>query len=576
MSSTTQIGLFSHIRGDVLGGLTAGIVALPLALAFGEQTEMGAVAGLYGAIALGLLAAIFGGTATQISGPTAPMTVVSAGLIAEMIQVQGGDLAAALPIILAAFFMAGILQVLLGMMRAGRLIKYIPHPVVSGFMSGIGIIIVITQIFPLIGAQAPAGAASGTLLALPDIGDVLLLGPAILGVATIAVVYLAPKLLKGIPGSLVGLVMVSAAAFFLFPEGEILRINSEGPIPSGLPKLQFGLFAALVSVPNLLLTLKYGATLALLGAIDSLLTSVVADNITKTSHSSDRELIGQGIGNMASALVAGLPGAGATVRTVINVQSGGRTRISGLIAGLVLLAVLLGLGKLCGWIPKPVLAGILVTVGLGIIDYRTLRSIRIMPLAEVAVMFTVLLLTVFVGLLEAVGVGMVLALLLFMKKIADLTEDETVLEELKDYAGEVQWVDEKDLRSRVGDRVFIKHMKGPLFFGVTSSFTGLIRSISDIDVVVIRMKEVPFVDQSGVYAMEDAIMELNKVGIAVFFTGLQEQPRSAFESFKLLGGLIPHDHCFQDFESLAQFLEQYLQKHGSLELLDNEQHLEQF
>ncbi|MEM6726243.1 MAG: SulP family inorganic anion transporter, partial [Bacteroidota bacterium] len=417
---------FSNFRGDFFGGLTAGIVALPLALAFGEQTELGAIAGLYGAIALAIFAALLGGTPTQISGPTAPMTVVSAVIIGKAVADADGSVETALPLIIATFLLAGFFEAMLGVIRLGKYIKYIPYPVVSGFMSGIGVIIVVSQIFPFFGGYTPKGGAIGTLTSIPKIPGMITNYYSILvALVTIGIIYLLPRITKAVPSALVALVAVSLGAALIFGADDILRINSKGPIPTGLPKLQLGFLAVFQDWSKLMLVMEYAITLALLGAIDSLLTSVVADNMTKTKHHSDQELIGQGIGNMASALIGGLPGAGATMRTVININSGGKTKISGIVAGLFLLAVLLGLGSLVGHVPNAVLAGILITVGIGIIDYKGLKHLGSVPLTDAIVMITVLVLTVFVDLLIAVAIGMILSSILFMKKISDVMEHRT-------------------------------------------------------------------------------------------------------------------------------------------------------
>lgn len=547
----------SNLRGDFFGGLTAGIVALPLALAFGEQTELGAIAGLYGAIAIGILAAVFGGTPTQISGPTAPMTVVSALIIADAIH-YAGDLNAAIPIIIATFFIAGLIEALMGVMKLGKYIKYIPYPVVSGFMSGIGIIIVITQIFPFFGMAAPSGGPLGTIKAIHKIPEIVNVWSVGVALATIGVIYLLPKVTKKVPAALVALVAISAIAFVALPTDMILRINSKGDIPTGLPELQLGFISVFSDFGHMMIVMEYAFTLAALGAIDSLLTSVVADNMTKTKHDSDQELIGQGIGNMSAALIGGLPGAGATMRTVININTGGKTKISGIVAGFFLLAVLLGVGSLVGHVPNAVLAGILITVGIGIIDYKGLRHLTSVPRADAMVMMVVLFLTVFVDLLIAVAVGMVLSAILFMKKISDVVDHKTHTAPLKDFSREVPWKDEGDIIERIGDRVYIKHLDGPLFFGFASRFQDMVKALPDIEVVVIRMDKVPYVDQSGLYAMEEAILDLRRLDIAVVFTNLHGQPLDMFKRINLVPGLVPQDHSFPDFKSCTAWLEAYL------------------
>ncbi len=554
---------FSNIRGDFFGGLTAGIVALPLALAFGEQTELGAIAGLYGAIAIGIFAAFLGGTSTQISGPTAPMTVVSAVIIGKAIEYTG-DINTAIPIIFATFILAGLFEALLGFMKLGKYVKYIPYPVVSGFMSGIGVIIVITQIFPFFGMGAPDGGPLGTIKAIHKIPEIVNIYSVGIAVFTIIIIYLFPKITKKVPSTLIALIVISTIAYFTISPDAIFRINSKGPIPSGLPDLELGFLGVFDNFQHMLLVMEYAITLALLGAIDSLLTSIVADNMTKTRHDSDQELIGQGFGNMAAALIGGLPGAGATMRTVVNINAGGKTRISGIVAGVFLLFVLLGIGSLVGHIPNAVLAGILITVGIGIIDYKGLKHIKEMPLSESFVMVAVLLLTVFVDLLTAVGIGMVLSSILFMKKISDVVEHRTQTTSLRVFSREIPWKDEGNIIDRVGDKVYIKHLDGPLFFGFASRFQEMVKALPDIQVVIIRMEKVPYVDQSGLYALEDAIMDLQAQNITVVFTNIHGQPRDLVESVKLIPNLVPEEYCFDDFDSCLLWLENYLQTNESL------------
>ncbi len=638
-SNTAPQGLdFSNLRGDFFGGLTAGIVALPLALAFGEQTALGAMAGLYGAIAIGIVAAIFGGTPTQISGPTAPMTVVSSAVIASAITASGADTTAeALPLIIAVFFLAGLIEMLLGIFRIGQYIKYIPHPVVSGFMSGIGVIIIITQLFPLLGynpsadtefvngrlphAEAvilerileeeeregvlsgaisqeeieetarrarlitqediqeqaekdAARAAGGTLGTIRNIDRPFLAENGInypnliVALITILIIYGFKYITKAVPSTLVALVVVSIGVYFLLP-GQVPTI---GTVESGLPRVYLNFFGNYADLGTLGLIIEFGFTLAALGAIDSLLTSVVADNITQTRHNSNRELIGQGLGNMGAALIAGLPGAGATMRTVINAQSGGRTKISGVIAGLFLLAVLLGLGPVVAYIPNAVLAGILFTVGIGIIDYKTLRHLRKIPLSEGIVMLTVLSLTVFVDLLVAVAIGMVLAALLFMKNIADIVEERTTSTNLQELAsGSTAWADEGELAKQLGPRGYIKHLEGPLFFGSVNRFMSILRFDPEKKLVIFRMINVSYMDQSGLYALENAVQKYRGNDTAVFFTGLQAQPLDMMHRINLIPGLIPEEYVFGKFRDCIDWLHRELEEHGSLDHLGERQ-----
>ena len=557
--------MFSNVQGDTFGGLTAGIVALPLALAFGEQTELGAIAGLYGAIAIGIIAAILGGTKTQISGPTAPMTVVSAIVIANAVK-DAGSVEKALPFIIATFIIAGFIEMLLGILRLGKYIRYIPYPVVSGFMSGIGIIIVITQIFPFFGVNAPAGGPLGTIRVIHKIPEILNFYSVIVAVGTILIIYLLPGITKKLPAALVALVVMAVGAYFMIPEDGILRINSRGPIPTGIPEIETAFIKVFSDFDMMMKAMEYAITLAALGAIDSLLTSVVADNMTKTRHNSNQELIGQGVGNMIAGLFGGLPGAGATMRTVININSGGKTQLSGVIAGFFLLAVLLGIGPLVGHIPNAVLAGILITVGIGIVDYKGLRHIRTIPRTDAFVMLTVMFLTVWVDLLIAVAAGMVLSSLLFMKKTSDIVEQRTQSANLRTFSREVPWKDEGDIIDRVGDQVYIKHLDGPLFFGFVSRFSEMIRAIPNLKVVVIRMDKVPYVDQSGLYAMEDAVQDLKGRGITIVFTGINGQPKDMFARINLLPGLISKEYSFDTFEECAIWMKTIVDEQGNIDV----------
>lgn len=605
---------FSHFKGDLFGGITAGIVALPLALAFGLQSGMGAAAGLYGAIFISFFAALFGGTNTQISGPTAPMTAVSMVIIGGIVAANNGDLSLALPSILIVFLLAGLFQIIMGLVKVGEYIRYIPYPVVSGFMTGIGVIILITQLLPMLGyypkedvnlvnqykpqaeevilerilkeeaaedilvledfketinragkitqedirkeATALAGRdAAGVMGALKSLGNAfrnINYTDVILGLFTIFIIYGFKRITKAIPSTLVALVGVTLGAVFLLPDYRTI-----GSIPNGFPLPYLDAFTGF-SLEQVTPYIFTALSLAALGALDSLLTSIVADNLTKTKHNPNQELIGQGIGNSIVALFGGIPGAGATIRTVVNIESGGRTKLSGMVAGVLLLLVLLVLSPLASRIPAAVLAGILVTVGIGVMDYKGLKHIPHLPKSEVFVMLLVIFLTVFVGLIEAVAIGMILSSILFMKKISDVVEDRTQTAPLQEFSQEMPWIDEGDIVKRVGKEVYIKHLDGPLFFGFASRFQDMIKALPDIKVVVIRMDKVPYVDQSGLYAMEDAVMDLHAQDIKVIFTGLHGQPKDMFEAFSLVPGLVGEAYCFDGFGQASVWLADFL------------------
>ena len=540
-------GVVANLRGDFFGGLTASVVALPLALAFGLQSGMGAIAGLYGAIAIGIVAAWFGGTATQISGPTGPMTVVSAVIIARAIDMHG-SLEAAMATIIAIFLLAGLFQIILGVLKIGQYVRYMPYPVVSGFMSGIGVIIIVLQIFPFLGHTSPKKIPD-IFAALPEIiGDINQASVA-LAVATILTIYLFPRITRIIPSALVALIALTAASTMMD-----LQVAIIGDIPAGLPALQIAgletvnwLSFSMIVIPAI--------TLASLGVIDSLLTSIVADNMTKTQHNSNKELIGQGLGNMAAALIGGIPGAGATMRTVVNINSGGRTRLSGVIHGVALLIVLLGAGAYARLIPLPVLAGILITVGIGIVDYKGLKHIFRVPRADAVIMLVVLAMTVFVDLLQAVAVGMVMASVLFMKKMSDIAEDKSAAGLAGDFALEEAWEDEAELSEDVRKKVFIKHFDGPIFFGFAAKFQEVMRCLPEVDVVILRMPRVPYIDQSGLYAIEDAVLALQEKKILVLVTGIQDQPRDMLRKVRLIPEIIPEEHLYADFSGCISALE---------------------
>lgn len=537
----------SNLRGDFFGGLTAGVVALPLALAFGLQSGMGAIAGLYGAIAIGMIAAWFGGTPTQISGPTGPMTVVSAVVISTAIEAHG-NLNAAMGTIIAIFLFAGVFQIVLGVFKVGQYVRYMPYPVVSGFMSGIGVIIIVLQIFPFLGHSSPKGIIN-IFATLPDIVGQINFAAVMLATATIATIYLFPKITKIVPSALVALVVLTVASTLLKLDVAII-----GDIPEGLPTLQLAALGG-VDLTKPMLIIIPAMTLAALGTIDSLLTSIVADNMTKTQHESNKELVGQGLGNMAAAMIGGIPGAGATMRTVVNINSGGKTRLSGVIHSVALLIVLLGAGAYAKLIPLPVLAGILITVGIGIIDYKGIKHIPHVPRADSVIMLVVLTLTVFVDLLQAVGVGMLLASVLFMKKMSDIASDKSIVGSVEDFAREEVWEDEKAISENVRKQVYIQHFDGPIFFGFTSKFQEMSRALPEVTVVIMRMTNVPYIDQSGIYAIEDAVLTLKEKGVTVLLAAIQEQPKDMLMNIDLIPHLIPEAHVFADFQSCIQELE---------------------
>lgn len=608
---------FSNIKGDAFGGITAGVVALPLALAFGVSSGLGPSAGLYGAIFISFFAALFGGTNTQISGPTAPMTAVSMVIIASIVVASDGDVNKALPSILMVFFLAGLIQVGLGLVGVGKYIKYIPYPVVSGFMTAIGVIILLTQILPSLGYSPKEDMeyvnqfkpqaeeiilenilkeeAGEGLLVLEDlketirragniteadilresktlaakdasgtIGAVKVMPRALrninwleflLSLGTIIIIFGFKKISKAVPSTLVALIAMSGIAI-----GFGLDYKPIEQIPEGLPVPKLEMFSHF-NLGSISPYIFSALTLALLGAIDSLLTSIVADNMTKTKHKPNKELVGQGIGNSIAAIFGGIPGAGATIRTVVNINAGGKTRLSGMIAGVLLLFILLALGPIASKIPAAVLSGILITVGIGVMDYKGLKAIPILPKdiflgpiklsSEVLIMIIVLLLSTFWDLIFAVGIGLLISCLMFMKLIGDLTAERSEVGPLKEEA----WPDEIDFPKNLKDKVFIKHIKGPLFFGSTSEFQQLYKQIPEgAKTVVIRLSRMQYMDQTGLYVMEDTLQDLRVKGVDIIFVGLLKQPRYMMERVDIIPGFIPEERIFKSFKAYLMSL----------------------
>ncbi|MBT7382248.1 MAG: SulP family inorganic anion transporter, partial [Flavobacteriales bacterium] len=529
------------------------------------------------------------------------------------------DVNQALPIILTVFLLAGIMQIGLGALGVGQYIRYIPYPVVSGFMTAIGVIILVTQIFPSVGyypkedvafvsqfqpqaeelilenilrdeagegilvlhdfqqtidragtietfqilaesqtlAAKEASGVLGTLKVLPNALKNINWLELALSLATIFIIYGFKRITKVVPSTLVALIVVSGVAIaFGFNYRPIEQIPSGFPFP--VTEIFTGFKLGNVS-PYIFTAL----TLALLGSIDSLLTSVVADNMTKTKHKPNKELIGQGIGNSIGAIFGGLPGAGATIRTVVNINSGGKTKLSGMVSGIMLLFILLALGPIASKIPAAVLAGILITVGIGVMDYKGLKAIPNLPRdmsfgpfklsSEVMIMLVVLVLASVWNLVYAVGIGLVFASLMFMKKIGDVTASRSDVKPLDEEA----WNDEIGFPKNLKEEVFIKHTKGPLFFGSTSDFQNLADQIPDTaSIVIIRLGRMPYMDQSGLYVMEDVLLDLKSKNIDVVFVNVLEQPRYMMERIDIIPDFISEECIFNDFNDCMSWIKE--------------------
>mgnify|MGYP000137805803 CR=1 FL=1 len=537
-----------HLQGDFFGGLTTGLVALPLALAFGVQSGMGAFAGLYAAIAIGMLAAWFGGTATLISGPTAPMTVVSAIIIATAIETNE-NLSIAMGTIVATFMLAGVFQLFLGLLKSGQYIRHIPYPVISGFISGIGVLLIVLQVFPFLGHPSPQKVAD-IFVGLPGILSQINYSAVGLAGSTIAIIYLFPKLSKVIPSSFVALILATAASKIMG-----LDVTNIGNIAFDLPVFKINTLSSLNWFDFSVIILP-ALTLAVVGAIDTLLTSVVVDKKTKTKHNSNKEMIGQGLGNMLSAAIGGIPGAGATMRSIVNINAGGRSRISGVIHSTVLLIILFFTGNYAELIPLPVLAGILVTVGIDIINYKEIKQFIHAPRTDAVIMLMVLSLTVFIDLFQAVAIGLVMALILFMKKISVITEDKPVESYVKDFTREKPWADEVPLPEQIQNKVFIQHFDNVIFLEFSNKLIAMTQSLPEVEIVIMRMKRVRYIDQTGVVAIKKAIIALQDKNRVVLITEIQHQPMDMLKKSRIIPHLIPEKHIFLDFNKAIQMMEE--------------------
>lgn len=521
---------FRNIRGDIYGGLTAAVVALPLALAMGVSSGAGPIAGIYGAVFVGLFAALFGGTPSQVSGPTGPMTVVMAAVFTHYTAMFPDDPGHGAALAFTVVIMGGLFQVLFGILKLGKFINLIPHPVVSGFMTGIGVIIILLQLGPLFGHAAQPGPLASAM-ALPEILADPVIADLTLGILALAIVYLLPKNINRIlPSPLLALILGTLALYF-WQGGEITTTIENGnsiyrlgeasvlgDIPTGFPVPQLPVFE-LALLPGML---KSALMLAALGCIDSLLTSLVADNVTRTYHESDRELIGQGIGNSLAGLFGGLPGAGATMRTVVNVRAGGRTPLSGALHAIVLLAVVLGAGTVARYIPHAILAGILVKVGTDIIDWDYLKRLRNVPKSGIVVMLTVFFTTVFVDLISAVAIGMIMAAFIFMQRMVDLQlESITAITD----PGEESPLspEEKQILKEAKGRILLFHISGPMSFGAAKGMARRLAKFDEYDVLVLDLSDVPQIDFTSTRALDDMLHGASASGREAYLVGCKKR-----------------------------------------------------
>ena len=541
MSITNKIH-FRNVKGDIFGGITAAVIALPMALTFGVASGAGASAGLWGAILIGFFAALFGGTPTLISEPTGPMTVVMTAVIASLTASEPEQgLAMAFTVVM----LAGIFQIIFGIFKLGKYVTLMPYTVISGFMSGIGLILIVLQTAPFLGQASPKGGALGTVQNLPTLIANINPVETFLAALTVAILFFYPaKLKKFMPPQLLALIVGTLIAIFFLGNANLRTI---GEISVGLPKLQTPTFTAL----QLRKMIIDGLVLGMLGCIDALLTSLVADSITRTEHNSDKELIGQGIGNLVAGLFGGIAGAGATMGTVVNIQAGGRTALSGLTRALVLLIVVLGLSQYLTGIPSAVLAGIAFKVGIDIIDWGFLkRAHKVSPKAAF-IMYGVIILTVFVDLIIAVGVGVFVANILTIERLSKLRSEKV---KAVTYNDEEILLNnqEKALLEEAGGRVLLFYLSGPMIFGVAKAISREHNLINDYQALVLDLSEVPMLGVTSALALENAIAEAIEKGRQVYIVGLQSQAEKRLNKLGIMNKVLPENLLGDRTEALRK------------------------
>jgi SulP family sulfate permease len=500
---------FDNLRGDLFGGVTAAVIALPMALAFGVASGAGPAAGLYGAVLVGLFAALFGSTPTLISEPTGPMTVIMTAVIAQLLAANPEQgMAMAFTVVM----LAGVFQMLFGALKLGHYVTMMPYTVISGFMTGIGIILIVLQLGPFLGQAPPPGGVMGTLSSLPQMIRDIRAEETALALLSFSLLILFPKRLsRMVPPQLLALVLGTLVSVILLSEAEIRRI---GEIPTGLPELQLPVFTA----AQWQLMVVEAAVLAVLGSIDALLTSVIAENLTRKESDSNKELFGQGMGNLASGLFGGIPGAGATMGTVVNIQTGGRSALSGLTRAVLLLIVVLWAADLTEQIPLAVLAGIALKVGIDIIDWSFLKRAHRVSFKAALIMYGVIALTVFVDLITAVAIGVFIANVLTIARMEKLQSN--AVKAIHDATPEHNLTrDEQTLLEQANGKILIFALGGPLLFGVAKAISRKYAVLSSHEILIVDFTEVPILGVSSSLAVENIILEDLQQQRPVFIVG---------------------------------------------------------
>ncbi len=537
MAITNRIN-FRNTKGDVLGGLTAAVVALPMALAFGIASGAGASAGLWGAILVGFFAALLGGTPSLISEPTGPMTVIVTAVIAAT---TASDPESGLAMAFTVVMLAGLFQIAFGLLKLGRYITMLPYNVISGFMTGIGVILIFMQIAPFLGQETPAGGVLGVIRHLPDLVANINPWEMALGMLTVAILFLYPSSLKKVvPPQLVALVVGTLVSLTLLSNIDIRTIATIGEITPGLPQLQMPTFTA----DHLRLIFVNAMVLGMVGSIDCLLTCLVSDSLTRTEHNSNKELIGQGIANLITGLCGGIAGSGATTATVVNIQAGGRTALSGISRALILLVVMLWAAPLTSGIPLTVLAGIVLKVGVDIIDWGFLKRVHKISWKAAGIVYSVVLLTVFVDLMIAVAVGVFIANILTIARLDELqSQSVKAITDADDQI--VLTPEEKEVLDAANGRVLLFHLSGPMIFGVAKAISREHNAITNYDVLIVDLSEVPVLGVTSALAIENAIEEAIEAGREVMVIGANNKVKSRLEKLGITK-IILEDHWLDD------------------------------
>ncbi|KNC66730.1 SulP family inorganic anion transporter [Pseudoalteromonas ardens] len=544
-----SLSRFKHMnfKGDLFGGVTTAIISLPLALAFGVASGAGAEAGMWGAILVGLFAALFGGSTSLISEPTGPMTVIMTAVLTTMISKypEAGPAMA-----FTVVMMAGAFQILLGTLKLGKYVTLMPYSVVSGFMSGIGVILIILQLAPLLGHQAPPGGVPGTLSAFPELFLNLHFSELFLGILTLGVLFYMPKKYRQyVPAQLVALVIVTLISILLFDTDSIRRI---GEIPSGLPEIVWPTFT-----PELFTEMVIDAlVLGTLGCIDTLLTAVIGDSLTRTEHDSDKELRGQGIANMIAGFFGALPGAGATMGTVVNIQVGARSPLAGIFRALILMAVVFVAGSLTEPIPMAVLAGIAVYVGINILDWSFIQRAHKLSISQMAIMYGVMLLTVFVDLMVAVGLGVFISNIMVIERLSRVQEQHVKAISDGDADEDVPLsTHERALLEQAKGKLLFFYLSGPMIFSVSKAITRQHRHIGEYKTMVLDLSDVAMLDVTVSLAIENAISDALDADCQVFIYSPNKDTSEQLQKFDIRSKLGDHAFCKSREQALTRALE---------------------